>query len=140
MGIETPFLKKVFLEYCNIQKWLIESGNTFCCLIKGEYENDRISLVEDLKLMVNVLKYEKITANNDEWGGVLLQFSLNAPSYCILNGKLHSRTAEKIEQLLNLRKNIFGLGAEIKISKSCLEGKGMWENINGYFKSEDETK
>ena len=82
--------------------------------------------------MVNVLNYENITANNEEGRGVLLQFSLNIPSYCIKNGNLHSRTAARIEELLNLRKTKFGLNTEIKISKSCLEGNAMWKEIYGY--------
>ena len=46
------------------------------------------------------------------------------------NGKLYSQRAARIEKLLLKRKDMFGLDCEIKMSKSCLEGKEIWEVYN----------
>ena len=46
--ISTDFLKKVYNAYLQIQEWLIETGDTFCCIVP---ENEKLS---ELDLMVNI--------------------------------------------------------------------------------------
>ena len=55
-------------EFQIIQKWLVESGNTFSCLLRGEYENDSISLISDLKCMSHVY-CEVAHDKSDKLGG-----------------------------------------------------------------------
>ncbi|MBR3078807.1 MAG: hypothetical protein IKH01_03210 [Prevotella sp.] len=128
IGLKTAFIEKVMGEFRNIQKWLVESGNTFSCLLRGEYENDSISLISDLKCMSHVY-CEVAHDKSDKLGGVLVQFSLDFPSYSVKNGKLVSKRATEIEKMLELRKKQFGLDVEIKVSKNCLEGKEMWKMV-----------
>ena len=46
--ISADFLKKVYNAYLQIQEWLIETGDTFCCIVP---ENEKLS---ELDLMVNI--------------------------------------------------------------------------------------
>ena len=126
LGLSTSYLEEVCNEFDNIQNWLIETGNTFCCFLSGKYENGQDSLLKDLRLITNVLDSKFVRGPEQDCMGVLVQFSLDNPSYCVKNGKLYSIRAEEIERALNLRKNRIGLDADIKVSKSCLEGKEMW--------------
>lgn len=80
-----------------------------------------------MKILSNVLKITPVT---EPVGGVLIQFSLSLPDYCVKDGKLFSRRADKIEMLLDKRKQMFGLDCKIELSKSCLEGKKIWNRIN----------
>ena len=45
---QADFLKKVYNAYLQIQEWLIETGDTFCCIVP---ENEKLS---ELDLMVNI--------------------------------------------------------------------------------------
>lgn len=101
--VSSNFMVEVYTEFSKIQEWLIETGNTFCCLLKGEYEKDEVSLVKDLRLLVNVLKtYPLSTVNSSQ--GILVQFAIDFPSYCIKEGVIYSKRAAEIEKILNLRK------------------------------------
>ena len=42
------FFEKVYNAYLQIQEWLIETGDTFCCIVP---ENEKLS---ELDLMVNI--------------------------------------------------------------------------------------
>lgn len=124
IGVRSEIIEEVVEEFRQIQKWLTETGNTFCCLLRGDYENDSVSLVSDLKCLTRVcgdVIYCKSEDNKRE--GVLIQFALDFPSYYVNEGKIVSQRAKEIEKILILRKKQFGLDVEITISKNCLEGK-----------------
>lgn len=127
LGMSSSFMEEVYAGYCNVQSWLIESGNTFCCVLKGQYEKGPISLAKDLKLMTTVLNVLYLHSSKNLQSGLLIQFSLNDPRYSVKKGKLYSRQAEEIEQLLNDRKIKFGMNVDILVSKNCIEGKSLWE-------------
>lgn len=130
LGLNSTFLKEVADEFFRIQKWLMESGNTFCCLLMGEYDKENVSLVSDLELMTHVSKTTLINDSSISLKkGVLVQFSLDFPNYCVKNGKLFSQRAAEIERILNTRKKMIRLNVEIIVSKSCLEGKEIWKSV-----------
>lgn len=130
IGLKTAFIEKVKGEFYHIQKWLVETGNTFCCLLKGEYQNDSVSLISDLGCMSHINNdIIRCKSDNNKMGGVLIQFSLDFPSYIVKKGKLVSLRALEIEKMLEQRKKQFGLDVEIKVSKNCLEGKELWEMV-----------
>lgn len=60
---------------------------------------------------------------------LIRQDSLPLPDYTAKEGKLFSKRAAKIEQLLNKRKQMFGLECDIMVSKSCLEEKMIWDEV-----------
>ena len=129
MGISSFFMEEVYTEFCNIQKWLIKTGNTFCCTLKGEFEKGEISLLNDLRQSSNVLNVQNV-GGLEYRGGVLVQFAIDYPSYYVKGGRLYSRRAEDIERLLHQRKKLYGLDVDIKLSKNCIEGKEMWKTLN----------
>ena len=129
IGVRSELIEKVTREFLHIQKWLVESGNTFCCLLKGEYENESVSLISDLGFMSHVFNDIIRCKSDNKEGGVLIQFSLDFPSYFVKNGKLISKRALEIEKMLEQRKKQFGLDVEIKVSKNCLEGKELWNFV-----------
>lgn len=129
LGMTSSFMAEVVKEYELIQKWLINTGNTFCCLLCGIYECDNVSLVEDLKLISNVCAITTVskTTNGRQCEGVLVQFSLDFPAYCIKDGQLISQRTIQIENNLLKRKAKFNLDVDIIVSKSCLEGNKIWK-------------
>lgn len=130
IGVRSELIEEVVKEFRQIQKWLTETGNTFCCLLRGDYENESVSLVSDLKCLTRTcgdVTYCKPGDNKQR--GVLIQFSLDFPSYYVNDGKVVSKRAKEIEMILNLRKKQFELDVEITISKNCLEGKELWEMV-----------
>lgn len=55
LGLETSFLEKLHTKYKEIQDWLIDSGNTFCVVIKN-VKNDCFEADKDLMHLCKVLK------------------------------------------------------------------------------------
>ncbi len=51
--LSSNFINDVLKGYNDIQQWLIESGNTFCCLIRDKKFKDYI--LSDLRVLTNVL-------------------------------------------------------------------------------------
>ncbi len=127
LGLSTSFIKRVFDESQRIQEWLINTGNTFCCLIQGEVAKDNISLVSDIEMMTTVLKKEVKAKSKVE--SVLIQFSLIEPKYEIRDNKLESQRVFEIERLLKKRAAKYSLNTLIRVSKSCLEGKEIWKEF-----------
>ena len=68
LGLTTSFMNEVVKEYHGIQNWLLETGNTFCCLIRGEYENNEVSLVKEMGLIANVCKASTVRGLGNYWG------------------------------------------------------------------------
>ena len=126
LGIKSSFMTEVINEFQTLQKWLIEPGNTFCCLLQGEYENENVSLLVDLHNMVNVMNIINANYNGgSSLGAKLIQFSLDFPDYCIKERHLVSNRAVQIEMILQERIEHFRLHAKVIVSKNCLEGKEM---------------
>ena len=120
LGMKTIFMDKVLNEYQSIQKWLVESGNTFCCVMMGEIKKDSVSLIDDIKIMTNVLKLWTFKEST------IVQFSLDFPDYNVHDGYLISRRALEVNRLLNPRKKLFGLNVDIIVARNCVEGKNLW--------------
>lgn len=125
--LPTGVLDDIMKAYQELQERFVECGNTFCCWIKGQYENEQVSLVSDLKVLTNVLKVLSVEKSEK---GILVQFSLPIPAYTVKAGKLFSKRAYQIETLLKKRKELSGLHCDIRVSKSCLEGKEIWETVS----------
>ena len=126
MGMKTTFMNEVYNEYLSIQQWLIESGNTFCCVMRGEFKNESVSLIDDIKLMTNVLRLSTFKDS------AIVQFSLDFPDYKVHDGELVSRRALEVNRILNLRKKQYGLNIDIFVARNCMEGKNLWLNSNKY--------
>ena len=117
----------IMKTYESLQKRFVESGNTLCCLLKGVFKNDRVSLISDISVLANILNVAYIYDSERNPSGVLIQFSLLQPAYKVKKGKLFSQRAAQLEKLLLKRKQMFNLNVDIKVSKSCVEGKELWE-------------
>lgn len=124
--LPSNIIEEIDKSYSDIQDWLCKTGNTFGCLLKGEYENEKVSLVSDMRMLSKVLNILPMSTSAGQ-GGILIQFSLNVPDYKVKDGKLFSEKAAKIEQLLMKRKQMFNLNVDITVSKSCVEGKELWK-------------
>ncbi|UKK56828.1 hypothetical protein [Prevotella communis] len=115
--------------YKTLQKRFVDSGNTLCCLLKGTFKNDSVSLISDISVLANVLNIDYFYDSEGCPSVALIQFSLMQPAYKVKNGKLFSRRAAQLEKLLLKRKQMFNLNVDIMVSKSCIEGKELWKSI-----------
>lgn len=120
VGLPTDFMERIFKQFSNIQKWLIDNGMTFCAYINTHNSED---LTNDFGRLCRVLNVISINM-----GGVLIQFSMPNPDYTAIKGKLVSKRALMLEDILRKRAHYDGI---VKISKNCLEGK---ELFNEYIK------
>lgn len=129
VGLSTSFMEKLYNKYAAIQKWLIDSGMTFCAIsdVKGE---EQISLINDIKHLATVLKVQTFY-NRIEYrkhvllGGVQIQFSCMQPEYVYDKGLLISKRAKRINDILASRffNNI------VIVSINCMEGMEMFNTI-----------
>ena len=87
------FLEKVYDAYLQVQEWLIETGDTFCCIVS---ESVKLS---ELELMVNIKSIHRNRLQSPyAWEGEILiekgkfiQFTLYAPEYMIEDSKAVSK-------------------------------------------------
>ena len=61
--LQTSVLDDIMDAYQEIQGRFIEIGNTFCCWIKGQYENEQVSLISDMKILANVPRVTPVSAS-----------------------------------------------------------------------------
>ena len=128
--LNSDFMERIFERYETIQKWLVDSGNTFCA-VAGEINCKGQNPLDDISRLVLPLKktykpFEGVVNGiNARWSGYLL-FSLNIPSYNVKNGRLYSEMAIQIEDLMKER---YGGNIPIILSHNCSEGKKMFEAI-----------
>lgn len=133
--ISTDFLKKVYNAYLQIQEWLIETGDTFCCIVP---ENEKLS---ELDLMVNIKSVHRYRLQSPLFvgGGIklnkagkLIQFTLDEPEYMIEYSKAVSKRIRDIKNILEMR---YGMEfvSQIYFSQSCLEGKEIFDKVKNDF-------
>lgn len=72
LGLETVFLEKLHVKYQEIKEWLIESGITFCAIVKGSI-SETFNVKGDVSRLCKVLKTKSING-----GGIC--YSLVCPS------------------------------------------------------------
>ena len=115
-GLKAEFMEKIYLRFEGVQKWLIESGNTFCAYLKGEnvFMNDAVSVFSRLCTVLNVIDLK----DNRR----LIQFSMSSPQYSFKDGKLYALRVQTIKRILEKQ----FAGEEIDISYNCLEGKTLF--------------
>ena len=118
IGLASKTLREIYGGFDEIQNKLIEGGNTFCCFASTP-EVETINIVEDMKMMCNVLKINQV-----EGGGIIIQFSMMQPKYIISNNCLVSERAQEIERIL--KKRACGR-ATIVVSRNCTEGKQLYD-------------
>lgn len=69
--LPTEYIEEVLRGYHLIQEWLVESGNTFCCIIENFKQTKQ--LLSDLKILTNVLSIKSCNSFSNKsivWGGV----------------------------------------------------------------------
>lgn len=115
VGLSAVFMDRIYMKYNEVQKWLIESGNTFCVYLEGEM-TERVELIQALRHLCVILK------ETDGPDGTIVQFRMLNPMYCVDDGKLYSKRAKQIEQILNAR--IKG-NVTLTVSMNCLDGKNL---------------
>lgn len=59
VGIPTDFMESVFHRFSEIQTWLLETGNTFCMLVKGNNGNERL-IQKDMTRLCKVLQVKEL--------------------------------------------------------------------------------
>ena len=123
VGLESVFMEHMYQKYADVQKWLVETGNTFCAIIRKNNTNDVLSTmspISDLKRLTTPLRVVSI----DDDDIIILQFSLLNPQYKFKNGRLVSLRAQEV---LNIMKKRYGEQSDIEIGLSCYEGKKLWD-------------
>lgn len=120
VGLESSFMDSIYNRFYDIQKWLIESGNTFCISVRGG-DKDLNDIENDVRHLCHVLKTEK------KGSSVLIQFSMFDPEYTVQNNKLISLRAKRIGEIITARQsgNIVST-----VSLNCLEGKQIFTDFN----------
>ena len=123
-GLSATFMDCIYERYDAVQKWLIESGNTFCVYAEGS--DAEVKEVESvLKHLCTVLCIKSVA------GGVILQFSMPSPEYSFKDNKLVSKRAEQIESIL--RKRFTSVQLKLEVAKNCLEGKVCFEKYQKQY-------
>lgn len=129
MLLPSDAISEVMEEFENIQKKLILTGNTFCCVVESLEERRIKEILNDLKFLVTVLGFSSGHSKTYE-GGVgtkfIIQFSLTEPRYRYKDGIMVSLRCAEIEAILNKRYP----DVRISVSKNCLDGKNMFDGIN----------
>ncbi len=132
VGLESEFMDALYHRYYCVQKWLIETGNTFCAIIHAQNPNSvpkDMSPVSDLQKLTTPLHISTL----EDAGVTVFQFSLIAPGYKVEKGQLISSRAEEVYKIMNKR---FGNSIRIEVSKSCYEGKKLWDYYHSSLKNE----
>ena len=135
--IPADFMHKVYETYRQIQENLIESGDTFCCILPGNKE------IPEFDMMVNIKKiYEYKTPDeicideckgiNFENSGKYIQFTLENPKYEIENSVLISNRIKEIKHILEERHGKEFV-SQIYFSRSCAEGMEIFDKIKVNF-------
>ena len=134
--IATEFLHKVYNTYLQVQEWLVETGDTFCCIVPENKD------IPELDMMVNVKRTHKYTMNQTLCSNVggykflesgkYVQFTLDNPKYTIENSVLVSKRIKEIELILEER---YGkeFVSQIYFSQSCMEAMEVFDKIKIYF-------
>lgn len=102
--MDSHFTEKVIYEYENIQKYLIETGNTFVALMTTEIYSEIFS---EIKHLITVLRVSDFLDSNGNVGfdGKLIQFSLPAPDYAVGENRLCSKYASSLNEFYRKRYN-----------------------------------
>ena len=114
----TDFMERIFDRYQQIQRWLIDSGMTFCAYINADSRKG-VDLKQDLTRLCNVLSVKQAKER-----GVVLCFSMKDPQYTVKNNQLFSQRAYAIEQIMKRRSESSDI---IIVSKNCLEGRILYQ-------------
>lgn len=124
LDLEPKFTEEVMDEYDNIQKYLIETGNTFVALMTSDIYS---KICHEIKHLVTILKVSDFIDLNGVVGfeGKMVQFSLAKPDYKIVDHRLCSCYATTIRDLYCNRYN----GGGILFSLSCLEGVKLFNSV-----------
>lgn len=104
LHLDSHFTEKVIYEYENIQKYLIETGNTFVALMTTEIYSEIFS---EIKHLITVLRVSDFLDSNGNVGfdGKLIQFSLPAPDYAVGDNRLCSKYASSLNEFYRKRYN-----------------------------------
>ena len=132
VGLESEFMDRLYQRYSGVQKWLIETGNTFCAIIHTKSPNSVLkdmSPVSDLQKLTTPLHFFTLK----DADVTVFQFSLLAPRYKVEKGQLISLRAEEVYDIMNKR---YGDSIRIEVSKSCYEGKKLWDYYHSILKKE----
>ncbi len=120
-GIPIDLIKNIWHEFKNIQKWLIDSGNTFAIYVDGINEEKQVdNFISRVSFICTILKITK-----SHYGRILIQFCVENPQYEYSNGVMISKRCFKIERVLN---SAFP-NLNLTVSKSCLEGHSIVKNF-----------
>ena len=122
LNFESQFITDIMSEFNNIQKMLVETGNTFVILTSEESYS---SISCELGELVNILKVSDFEPKEASLGfnGKLIQFSLPCPQYVIKNGVIVSEYAASLKKMYAARFD------NLIISESCHEGKKLYDNV-----------
>jgi len=119
--IPLDMIKNIWHEFKNIQKWLIDSGNTFAIYVDGIKEKKQIdNFISRVSFVCTILKITK-----SHYGQILIQFCVENPQYTYSKGVMISKRCYEIEKALN---SAFP-NLNLIISKSCLEGHSIVKNF-----------
>ncbi len=125
LGLSPTFVKEVLSEFDKMQDYLINTGNTFVILVTDSI----YSIIDaEIRYLVNVLRVASYVSREKHiiYNGKLIQFSLPNPNYTVSpNGKIISLYAAELSKSYSKR-----FKDSIIISKSCLEGKCLFDSID----------